>query len=118
MIHFGWAMDFISFKNLEILDLVDAPRIPIVLGFKPNSEFLPIFNHFFHRYKEFGLMRRSIDTAYSHQPSGISRTVQDAYPLGFVNLTFPFLGLMFGIFVSSIVGVIEKLEKTFKIWQK
>ena len=108
-------MDFIGFSNLEILDLEDAPHIPIAWGFRQNSEFLPIFNHLLHRYKEFGLMRRSIDTSYSHQPKGSLRKIQEANALGFENLTFPFLGLAFGVLVSSVIGIMEKLKNTVRV---
>ena len=105
----GSSIEFIGYPNLKILQLKDASKLSMGVGFKPGSEFLPIFNHELQRARESGLLEHTLGTMNSNQPKGpISLEQQEAVTLGYENLAFPFICLASGFLLASIVALFEK----------
>ena len=106
----GSSMEFIGYPNLKILHLKDASKLSMSLGFKPGSEFLPIFNHELQRARESGLLKHALSTMNSDMPKDSISILgaQEAVVLGFENLAFPFICLALGCLMASIFALFEK----------
>ena len=107
------ALEFAGYPNLRVLKLEDSPLIPQALIFTKNSEFLKIFNHQLLRMMEFGLLKNELNVINSRRPRETysSDLVEgQAFAIGYENVFFPCVVLLFGVILSAVLAVLEWLN--------
>ena len=102
---------FISNHNLVVLDLEDQLYYHQTLAFKKDSEFVDLFNYHIKKLEETGILSTLKDNWI---PKGQGASLQDrqsiqAITLGFENLFFPFMILLFGLATGMFLSITEKL---------
>ena len=96
-----------TLPNTKALNLDDSLKDYLAFAFQNDSEFVEVFNVFFLKLRQTGLLNKIYQR-------WIPRSFEEAKPdqlisaLGFENLSFPFMGLMWGALVAGLIVLVEK----------
>ena len=102
-----------TLPSTKALKLEDSLKDHMAFAFQNDSEFVEVFNIFLLNLRQTGLL----DKIYQ---KWIPKSVEEAdpdepvSPLGFENLSFPFLGLTWGALVAGLFVLIEMIN--FHCW--
>ena len=101
------ALTKITLPSTKALVLDDSISDYLAFGFQKDSEFVGLFNAFLLKLRQTGLLSK-IYQRWIPRDELETKTDETATVLGFENLSFPFMGLLWGVGVAFAVGVVEK----------
>ena len=107
-IHFGGASAYYSFPQLTILSIKEEVMTSLCIALQSDSEFTDIINFYLSQLMQSGLlpkMRHKWLEKGHLEP--LNEASEAANALGYDNLMFPFMSLLGGIFVASILLMFE-----------
>ena len=90
----------------------------ITFAFPEDSELRGVFNHHIIQLRQSGAlnrMRRKWFQGRQKEFSGSGPEITEGMPLGYANLSFPFLMLCGGIAFAGIAWTVERLLKRFGV---
>ena len=97
--------------QVQPLKMDDATYGHCAFGLQKNSEFQGIFNHYLQKQIEHGIMkklyRQHHNSLFVQEKFGIN----EAQPLAYDNVMFPFILLGFATVVAFIIAIMERIMK-------
>ena len=102
------TVDFQSDRSFEILSLSDSIKYKSSFALQKDSEFTQIFNYHIAKLDETGVLD-SLRFTYLPKTVTVSNPSK-SISLGFNNVLFPFLILVFGIFFGTFFSLFEKVK--------
>jgi len=110
---FASAIDAQQWNHAIGLKFDDSIPDYLSFGFPQDSEFVDLFNKALLEMKENGILDSLVRKWIVLTSNHVNRwelVPESGTTLGFENLSFPFLGLAFSMFVSCVLSLFEKLS--------
>ena len=112
MVFFSSTMAMIGCGGMNALRLTDEVVSPLAIAFQEESELRELFNHHLLKMIESGVVK-AITKKWLFLPDEVFE-LHDPAVLGFNNVAFPFLVLLFWIVCSLVLSLIEHLFRLLK----